>query len=274
MNYFTKVKKLILDSLKFFLENIEQRYVQIKNIVNDLNSTDTDKPLSASKGNDLANRISNINYTLGDLESMHPDFSHPRTFTEAMQNLKTHIEITTPPKSHAVPYDAYGIGTDSNYGHVKVSEDQDSDYISGKAASTHSIKLIHDRIDELDNNLGQKKVLWSGGDGGMLMHEKQSVTFSQPLSGQRYGIVLCWSGYDLSTNKPTNTDWWYTFIPKWHNDGAGVHCTYTGHWNNIAKYVYVGDTTIKGHEFNDKVRTVGGVTMNNNKSVLRHVWGI
>ena len=275
MNYFTKVKKLILDSLGYFLENIEQRYVQIKNIVNDLNSYDTDKPLSANKGNDLANRISDTNSKLGNLEGMHPDFSYPRTFTEALQNLKTHIEITTPPKSHSVPYDAYGLGSESNYGHVRISNSLPDDLVLGEAASTHSAYLLQKQITELNNKLGQKNVLWTGGDGGMLMHENQSVTLSQSLSKQRYGIVLCWSGFDPKTQKATETDWWYTFVPKWHLPGGGIHCTFTGHWNNVSKYVYIDNNIIKGHLLNDEAtRTVGGITVNNNKSVLRHVWGI
>lgn len=274
MNYFTKVKKLILDSLKFFLENIEQRYVQIKNIVNDLNSTDTDKPISANIGNFLANRITNLSSKLGDLDSLHSNFQRPSSVVLALNKVIGFLDGKAN-MAHADPSGSNGIGDVDVYGHVMVSDRPDDYYVPGKVASTHSIKLIHDRIDELDNNLGQKKVLWSGGDGGMLMHEKQSVTFSQPLSGQRYGIVLCWSGFDPTSQKAVNTDWWYTFIPKWHLPGGGVHCTFTGHWNNVSKYVYIDDNKILGHQFNDDTsRTVGGITVNNNKSVLRHVWGI
>lgn len=271
MNYFTKVKKLILDSLGYFLENIEQRYVQIKNIVNDLNSYDTDKPLSANKGNDLANRISDTNSKLGNLEGMHPDFSHPRTFTEALENLKTHVEITTPPKSHSVPYDAYGLGSESNYGHVRISNSLPDDLVLGEAASTHSAYLLQKQITELNNKLKEQKVLWSG---GWFMTPDHVANLSENLSKQKHGIVLVWSGYDPVTKKINDTDWWYTFVPKSHLDGAGINCNGSGHWNNIMKYVYIADTQIKGHQWNASTRTSYGVTWNNDRSVLRKVLGV
>lgn len=269
MDYFTKVKKIVLDSLVFFLENIEQRFVKIENVVNDLNSSDIDKPLSSNMGKNLADRISNIGSKIGDLGNLHSEFQRPSNIVLALNKVLDFLAEKSN-VSHADPTGSNGMADVDKYGHVLLSDDLDMNYVPGKAASTHSVKKINDKIDELSI----KKVLWTGNDGGNFMNGLQSITLSQPLSKQTHGIVLCWSGYDLNTNKPTNTDWWYTFIPKWHNDGVGVHCTYTGHWNNIAKYVYVGDTTIKGHEFNDKVRTVGGVTMNNNKCALRHVWGV
>lgn len=122
-----------------------------------------------------------------------------------------------------------------------------------------------------DNDFLVQKKLWSG---GYHMNNLQTINLSEPLSSQKHGIVLCWSGYDLNAQKVLNTDWWYTFVPKSHLLGAGVSCTNTGHWNALSKYVYITDTQIKGHEFNGKQRTVNGISFANDKSVLRYVVGI
>ena len=146
MNYFTKVKKLILDSLGYFLENIEQRYVQIKNIVNDLNSYDTDKPLSANKGNDLANRISDTNSNMGDLQSLHSNFQRPTSIVNALNKIIGFLDEKAN-KSHADPSGSNGIADVDKYGHVKISNDLDNDLTPGKAASTNSDYLLQRQID-------------------------------------------------------------------------------------------------------------------------------
>lgn len=285
MNYFTKVKKLILDSLRYFLENMKQHFVQIKNVINNTNSTDTDKPLSANMGNVLADNITDISSKVGDSSVINPEFRPEFDrggLVGVMNYFLTYLENKLSNKAniyHSDSTGSNGMADKGTYGHVQLSyglEDLDARFITGNATSTYTGNLLLNEIRKLDNTLGQKRELWSGGNGGNFLHGTQSVTLSEPISEQRYGIVLCWSGFDLNTNKCTNTDFWYTFIPKWHLEfaGAGVHCSYTGHWNNISKYVYVEDTKIRGHELNDKVRTVGGVTENNNKSALRRVWGV
>lgn len=280
MDYFTKVKKLILDSLRFFLENIEQRFIQIKNIKNTLNDTSIDKPLSANMGNVLANKITNFNSNIGDGHSLNPEFKSEFDvggLIGVINRLVTKINEKAN-SSHADPNGSNGVADVETYGHVQLSyglEHLDTMFLTGHAASAYTCYLLLQEIRKLDNTLGQKKVLWTGGTGGMLMHESQSVTLTQSLSEQRYGIVLCWSGFDPNTQKATDTDWWYTFVPKWHFSGGGVHCSFTGHWNNVSKYVYVEGNKIRGHQFNDEAtRTVGGITVSNNKSVLRHVWGV
>lgn len=123
----------------------------------------------------------------------------------------------------------------------------------------------------------KEKILWqpSNPNEGIHMNNTQTITLTENLTSQKYGIILVWSGYDLNPPQHTlQTDWFYTFVPKWHHIGGGVHCTMTGHWNNIAKYVYVFEKTIKGHESNGVQRTMNGVDFYNSKAVLRKVLGV
>lgn len=121
--------------------------------------------------------------------------------------------------------------------------------------------------------IGEMKTLLSTAS---YMGGNQDLTFSEPVSEQLTGIVLVWSWWSGSQAE----DWgWETFfIPKamvqLHN-GVGYDCplsrpksSYFGH-----KYVYIHDTHIVGHADNVATGKANNVPYQNNKWVLRYVFG-
>lgn len=110
----------------------------------------------------------------------------------------------------------------------------------------------------------------------MFMEADTTETLSEPVSKQRNGVVLVWSAHDGTSTK--DWTWTYTFVPKWHGAGrpgtAGVVCSGISKDGIMAKYVYLSDNKVTGHEDNYQNFSVGGVTVNNKAYVLRYVLGV
>lgn len=110
----------------------------------------------------------------------------------------------------------------------------------------------------------------------MFMEADTTETLSEPVSKQRNGVVLVWSAHDGSSTK--DWTWTYTFVPKWHGAGrpgtAGVVCSGINKDGIMAKYVYLSDNQVTGHEGNYQNYSVGGATVNNKAYVLRYVLGV
>lgn len=129
---------------------------------------------------------------------------------------------------------------------------------------------------------GENNVLWSG---VLFMQNGQNATLSESVEAQPHGIVLAWSSYNNTNNIASDADWCYQFVPKSHiNNGgnsgaAGITCrmmTSTGGSIGV-KYVYVSNTTIKGHtnnNVNDSSETSSGIKRSNTTFVLRYVIGV
>ena len=130
-------------------------------------------------------------------------------------------------------------------------------------------------INEVNTHLSTSNVLWSGGS---YMGSGQTANLSQSITSQKNGIVLCWSAY--ANGQAQNYNWNFIFIPKQFittaGEGNGVSSFLTGSTlESISyKYVYVGDSTITGHEFNDDAGAKSGITYNNRLYVLRYVIGV
>lgn len=128
---------------------------------------------------------------------------------------------------------------------------------------------------------GDNHVLWSG---GLFMNESQTATLSESVSSQANGIVLVFSAYD--GGKVRNYQFSCHYIPKYMIESAETlnptdkHLGYTIFLGSNtfgsfgAKYLYVGDTEIKGNQYNTSTGTASGITYNNNKFVLRYVIGV
>ena len=120
------------------------------------------------------------------------------------------------------------------------------------------------------------QLLW---EGGFYMHDTQEINLAEPVSKQRTGIVLVFCRYSGGTIQ--NYHFSYHFVPKMMvamHDGCGsifqmgaVEGDYFA-----AKYLYIGDQTIKGNAYNDDVITDAnsGITYTNNATVLRYVIGV
>lgn len=123
-------------------------------------------------------------------------------------------------------------------------------------------------------NHGANKVLWTG---GYYMTAGHTITLSEGISAQPHGIVLVWS--QLSNGAATNSNFVYHFIPKQHitsfaGSGVDVHLSNSAFTEIASKYLYINNTTITGHDNNNKTGTSDDVTYNNAFWVLRQVVGV
>lgn len=130
-------------------------------------------------------------------------------------------------------------------------------------------------INEVNTHLSTSNVLWSG---GYYMGSAQTANLSQSVTSQKNGIVLCWSAY--ANGQSQNYNWNFIFIPKQFvttaGEGNGISSFLTGSSLDAIgyKYVYVGDNSITGHDFNDDAGTKSGISYNNRLYVLRYVIGV
>lgn len=122
---------------------------------------------------------------------------------------------------------------------------------------------------------GVNKVLWNG---AYYMTETHSITLSESVQAQPNGIVLVFSRYSDGSAK--DYDFHHFFIPKYHvflHDTKGsnfIMCDSTGSVM-ARKYLYISNTTIKGHANNVATgATSCGITWANNGFVLRQVLGV
>lgn len=126
-------------------------------------------------------------------------------------------------------------------------------------------------------NICQNAVLWS--NSGVYMHGSQTATLSQPVSAQPTGIVLVFSPYASGTGQ--NFDWQRFFVSKAfvanHNAQGSVFLLSNTFFDQFgAKYLYISDTNIRGHDNNSLgVKTAGsGVKYQNSMYVMRYVIGV
>lgn len=117
-----------------------------------------------------------------------------------------------------------------------------------------------------------QNILWSGAN---YMSGDQTITFNKTVLEQFSGIVLVWSGFNKSNNKPSNGDVHTQFIPKWcveEMNGAGH--AFVDPYRHIDKYFYVYNDKIVGNNINGTNGTEGGITYDNSYCVLRAVIGV
>lgn len=121
-----------------------------------------------------------------------------------------------------------------------------------------------------------QKILWQG---VLHMMSENTVELSEPVSEQPNGIVLVFSR--CADNKAVNAQWSFHYIPKGVVilnllGNGGVSLFSQGYFLNeiMAKYLYITDKAVKGHERNRENSTASGVTYENNAYVLRYVLGV
>ena len=117
-----------------------------------------------------------------------------------------------------------------------------------------------------------QNILWSGAN---YMSGDQTITFNKTVLEQFSGIVLVWSGFNKSNNKPSNGDVHTQFISKWcveYMNGAGH--AFVDPYRHIDKYFYVYNDKIVGNNINGTTGTEGGITYDNSYCVLRAVIGV
>ena len=181
------------------------------------------------------------------------------------------------PKSHASTATTYGIGTASNYGHIKLSDTYASKTANAAAANGvgASQNALYNAYNTNHGLASHCVVLW---EGGYYMTAGHDITLSQNVSAQPHGIVLHWTAYIDGAKK--NYDNCYFFIPKLHiatgfsNTGIGMMLASSNGTYVARKYVYVYDNHIKGNDNNNKVDTQSNISYHNNYWVLARVLGV
>jgi len=121
---------------------------------------------------------------------------------------------------------------------------------------------------------GGAKILWTG---GMYMTNGHVITFTEAASKQPNGIVLVFSEYYDGEAK--NQTWSSHFVHKAliaNHAGSGFNFWMsTSNGAYIAtKYLYIKNDGITGHANNNLTFTNSGVTLTNNRFVLRYVIGV
>ena len=126
-------------------------------------------------------------------------------------------------------------------------------------------------------NICQNAILWS--NSGVYMNASQTATLSQPVSAQPTGIVLVFSPYSEGTGR--NWDWQRFFVSKAfvanRSAQGSVFLLSNTYFDQFgAKYLYISDTNIRGHDNNQLgVKTAGsGVKYQNSMYVMRYVIGV
>lgn len=121
---------------------------------------------------------------------------------------------------------------------------------------------------------GVNKVLWTG---TYYMTSGHTANLSESISKQPSGIVLVFSMY--SNGEAQDWGWSAHFIPKGliaQKPGLGMTFFRTGMANNFpaAKYLYINDASVTGHDDNTGEVTNYGITFSNSSCVLRYVIGV
>ena len=132
-----------------------------------------------------------------------------------------------------------------------------------------NIKFLSKNFINADRKL---KTLWTG---AYFMTAPQSCSLSESISNQLNGVVLEWSLYDNGT--VANGNYVHHFIPKAFvekHSGADVRLFISAGYAAY-KILYISNSSITGNIDNDDVsKNYYGLTVNNNKFVLRNIYGV
>lgn len=122
---------------------------------------------------------------------------------------------------------------------------------------------------------GDGTVLWSG---GMYMTDTHKITFAEPASLQPSGIVLVFSEYYDGEAKNQSIVSHFVHKKSIANHSGSGNCFWMSTSNGAyvaTKYLYIRNDGMTGHANNGITITgTAGVTLTNNRFVLRYVIGV
>lgn len=220
----------------------------------------------------LAGELSDYVNTSDVIDNLTSDFSSKPLSAKQGKTLKTMVD-GKPNNSDltALENEIY----DNVYGKQETYNKQEIGSIND--LDTDDKTSIVNAINELvEGQLGIKtnKILATP---GAFMNEGQTYNFSDSVSNQTNGIVLVWSAYYDSAPADWNWNFTYVpkYWVANHNNN-GVTCVLFGPKFADAgcKYVYVNNNSIRGTANNEGSGTSSGISYNNSKYVLRYVIGI
>ena len=123
---------------------------------------------------------------------------------------------------------------------------------------------------------GRNKILWSG---EYYMSDTQTAILSEAISAQPHGIVLIWSYYKDGASDDSAFNSFFIpkqFVASHAGKGMSMFLT-TGTMESAAtKYIYVLDTSLKGHSNNNAASAAKscGITSTPTSFVLRYIIGV
>lgn len=141
---------------------------------------------------------------------------------------------------------------------------------TGMYVDNNHIQVVSDDVECI---FGKNNILWDANGVGYWMLAEHKFTLNEPISMQPTGAVFVWSHY---SNGACDNWWWTTFfVPKQHvawrpGDGMLMSNPYYG----LNKYLYIGDTFIRGTDNNKSNDAQNGIAVNNQGFVLRYVLGV
>ena len=141
---------------------------------------------------------------------------------------------------------------------------------TGMHVDNHHIQFVSNDVECI---LGKNNILWDANSVGYFMLAGHEFTLNEPISMQPTGAVFVWSHY---SNGACDNWWWTTFfVPKQHvawrpGDGMLMSNPYYG----LNKYLYIGDTFIRGTDSNKSNNAQNGIAVNSQGFVLRYVLGV
>lgn len=119
------------------------------------------------------------------------------------------------------------------------------------------------------------KILWSGANR---MGSGTSISLSDAISSQASGIVLVFSLYRNNAAEDVSINSFFVSKKEIELLSGAPHtflmAINAGFSNIGAKYLYIYDNSIEGHEGNTTSGTNSGITFNNGSYVLRYVIGV
>lgn len=122
---------------------------------------------------------------------------------------------------------------------------------------------------------GANKVLWQGSH---YMNASQTANLSEAISAQPNGIVLVFSLYRDGSAVDASFNTFFISKKEVELLPGAPHTFFmminSGFSVIGAKYLYISDTTITGHDTNSTSGTNNNLTFNNNSFVLRYVIGV
>lgn len=165
--------------------------------------------------------------------------------------------------------------TDFNH-NTEVTFQEDITIADGKAIKGDNLEIdANTLIINGKQFTGDNKVLW---EGALHMNDLQSINLSEAISEQSSGIILVFSL--CRNNAAENVSINSFFVSKkevdlLYNAPHSFFMLINAGFSTIgAKYLYIQDKTIKGHEGNTSSGSNNGISFNNSMFVLRYVIGV
>ena len=153
----------------------------------------------------------------------------------------------------------------------------------GRYKSHYTGEEIDDLLSIAERLGGGNTILW---EGASYMNAGQVYEFEQKVSDQPHGIVLVFSYFDKDSGTAKDYAWSTHFVPKYLTAKEGYHTfLMASNYDDTsvsfgAKQLYISNTEIGGHPWNDVNTTSGtegndsNIAFRNGNYALRYVIGV